>query len=371
MRLFPCLVRGAVVLGAVVFSPSVARAQLLFNFIDPSNIKTNNPVAYNAIVQAGARWSALFSDSMTVNIEITMPPLADDTNGSARTFKDPYSYADVRKALFRDIKSQDDISSTLDLPQGSSVNMLLNFTNNNPKGAGSGNAYLDDDGDDNNSTILMTNANAKALKLRDGTDSALDAEIRFNSKKTFDFDPSNGIAKDQLDFVGIATHEIGHALGFISGVDKLDRMIQTGVGPDDSLPYVSTLDLFRFSKASVLNGVGVIDWTVDNRIKYFSVDGGITAISEFSTGRINGDGSQASHWSDDQTLGIMAPGGGPGDLLRISRNDLRAFDVIGYDLVTPEPGTWALIGACTLASAAFLKRRRKRPAAVAASGVSP
>src|SRR5262252_261222 len=47
--------------------------------------------------------------------------------------------------------------------------------------------------------------------------------IGFNSAFSFDFDPSNGIDSDKIDFDSVATHEIGHALGFTSqeGVREL------------------------------------------------------------------------------------------------------------------------------------------------------
>ncbi|MBK7059844.1 MAG: hypothetical protein IPH51_04770 [Rubrivivax sp.] len=42
-----------------------------------------------------------------------------------------------------------------------------------------------------------------------------DAFVQFNSNYAFDHDRSNGIGSGQFDFVGIAAHEIGHALGLI------------------------------------------------------------------------------------------------------------------------------------------------------------
>src|SRR5262245_3231108 len=42
------------------------------------------------------------------------------------------------------------------------------------------------------------------------------AQIAFNSNFTFDFDPANGITANAIDFDAVATHEIGHALGFDS-----------------------------------------------------------------------------------------------------------------------------------------------------------
>ncbi|MBK7264236.1 MAG: hypothetical protein IPI03_21390 [Rubrivivax sp.] len=52
-----------------------------------------------------------------------------------------------------------------------------------------------------------------------------DAFVQFNSNYAFDHDRSNGIGSGQFDFVGIAAHEIGHALGFVSGVDVLGLIV--------------------------------------------------------------------------------------------------------------------------------------------------
>jgi hypothetical protein len=113
---------------------------------------------------------------------------------------------------------------------------------------------------------------------------------------------------------------------------------------DDQFTFVSTLDLFRYSADSVAQGAGVIDWTADNRSKYFSIDGGATSIAAFATGVNFGDGRQASHWKDNLGLGIMDPTAARGELLAISANDIQALDVIGWNLAVPEPGTFLLMG---------------------------
>ncbi|MFO0842136.1 MAG: NF038122 family metalloprotease [Gemmataceae bacterium] len=347
-------------------SPGAAWAGLVFNFTPASGM---DPQAIAGFAAAGARWSALFSDNITVNININFTNLPAGVLGSTGSTQANYTYANVRNALIADKTSADDNTSTAALQAGPAFNMLLNRTSNNPNGSGSATPYLDNDGDANNTTINMSNANAKALGLLAANNAAVDASISFSNLFTWDFDPSNGINAGAFDFVGIATHEIGHALGFISGVDILDINSPPVRGPfrDDQFTFVSTADLFRFSAASVQQGVGVIDWTADTRNKYFSVDGGTTAGALFSNGvNFGGDGRQASHWRDNLGLGIMDPTAAPGELLAISNNDIRLFDVIGYNLgatpAVPEPGSLALlaIGACGLAGYA---RRRKANAA--------
>jgi hypothetical protein len=228
--------------------------------------------------------------------------------------------------------------------------------------------YLDNNGGANNTTISMTKANAKALGLGvSGT--AADASITFSNAFTWDFNRADGISAGTIDFVGIAVHEIGHALGFVSGVDELDYSSPSPAGKyyyDDGFPYVNTLDLFRYSDASVGYGSGVIDWTADTRTKYFSVDGGATQFlnGQFSTGIQHGDGRQASHWKDNLGLGIMDPTASYGELLNITQLDLAAMDVIGWDLVqqqssdpVPEPST-LLLSAIGIAALGLYRRKR-------------
>lgn len=311
-------------------APFIGRANVVFNLIPEAGTPQ---FAIDGFTAAANRWSAVLGGDLTVNVQIGFSSLGPAIIGQTGSDFREYSYADTTAALGSHRTSADDFSAYAALQPGPNYSRLINHTSNNPNGPNSAAPYVD-----TMNRVGMTTANAKVLGLL-GPTSTLDALIRFNSDFGFDFNPADGITSGRFDFVGAATHELGHSLGFVSGVDDIDQAGGILAGGDFSS---NLIDLFRFSAASLGAGVGFTDYTADNRLKYFSVDGGLSMIAPFANGVVNGDGNQASHWQDSLGLGIMDPTAFQGELLNISANDLRAFDVLGYALV-PEPGCGAML----------------------------
>jgi hypothetical protein len=168
--------------------------------------------------------------------------------------------------------------------------------------------------------------------------------IGFNSAFDYDFDQSNGIDSDKIDFTGIALHEIGHALGFSSEVGFKEQQPTSSIG-------LSTWDLFRFRPGVTLASSPTAQRVIASGGSQVFFIGGQEV--QLSTGRPapphGGDGNQASHWKDDQItgnyIGLMDPSARDGQLLSITQNDLDALESFGHTLapVTPLSGdTFAL-----------------------------
>jgi hypothetical protein len=337
----------AISIGAIItLAAAPVRANVTFNLIPDPGMPQ---FAIDGFSAAAGLWSSALADDLTINIQIGFSSLGSGIIGETSSEFIERSYPQVLQALETHRTSPDDVSSYAGLQSGLSYSRLINHTSDNPNGPNSAVPYVE-----TMDRVGMTTANAKVLGLL-APDSSLDATIRFSSDFSFDFNHGTTIAPGEFDFVGAAAHEIGHALGFVSGVDDIDSF--NGISPGGDFSS-NLIDLFRYSESSLDAGVGYTDYTADNRDKFFSVNGGVTPIALFATGVNFGDGRQASHWKDDLGIGIMDPTAGPGERLDISATDLLAFDVMGYTLV-PEPGTGVFFGPGLLF--VLVRSRRRQP----------
>jgi len=150
----------------------------------------------------------------------------------------------------------------------------------------------------------------------------------FNSAFAYDFDPSDGVDSNKIDFDSVATHEIGHVLGFDSNTGYKELV-------PNSPAAVSIWDLFRFRPGVTLDTLSDSPRILSSGGTQSFFDGSMEV--GLSTGRPDGTGGdreQASHWKDDrftgQYIGIMDPTLADGHRDVITENDVAALRSFGY-----------------------------------------
>ncbi|MFM8727296.1 MAG: NF038122 family metalloprotease [Planctomycetaceae bacterium] len=191
---------------------SAVQGGIIFNFTDNTTGGMSS-AALAAFNRAGLYYSSRLSDNMTVNLDIRIVALGAGILGEATPAGVAVNYATFRSAVTAtaNLTSAADAAFAAGLPAGNSFSLYVNHTIENLKSA---TPYVDNDGSVNNSSVVMTRANAKALGLIAGGSPVKDGSIEFNSAFAWDFDPTDGIDSDKIDFTAVAAHEIGHALGF-------------------------------------------------------------------------------------------------------------------------------------------------------------
>ena len=292
---------------------------------------------------AGEIWSSYLKDDVAVRLYVeSTDQLPENVVGAALPGKkQEVDYKKLWKEMARDIRSDNDILAFNNLPGNKEFNVIA-------QGQQIGKTK----------DIKLTNANAKALDLLEDKEDELDGYILVNdltggSAAGWDYDAlrNEDISSNNLDFVSVAMHEIGHVLGFVSGIDDegwLDVLSEANEkAVKDNKPielkdfkFATPLDLYRYTSDSA--AVGELDLSLGGD-PFFSIDGGNTRLGNFANGEYTnygGDGYQASHWQQDSSQGIMNPILPMGERRGISDLDVTAMDVIGWNINTSEAPSW-------------------------------
>ncbi len=340
-----------------------------------------------ATQEAASSWSSILKDDVTIDLRIEYSDLSSvgSVLGGAQPGKIQVDYDDYVAALLQDSVSSNDFLALNNLQLSSKDHELVQEFQAgvfNPKklgeiklnsnkfaflmdgkfnpganpGQGNREDFIDRNGNSNNRTVLVTNAQARALGLADAQNKGLDSIIKINSSIDWDFNQKDGVDGSKYDFASVLQHEIGHALGIVSGVDALDFLAvddEPGDVEDNRFSYLTPLDFYRYSEKSA--SLGLMDLTLGGDEKYFSLDGGRSVVTNaqgqkayFSTGSVQseGDGSQGSHWKTNSAspLGIMDPILNKGQSVSISELDAMLLDSVGWNLENPSDKRAAALG---------------------------
>lgn len=282
---------------------------------------------------AASYWESVLTNNVTLTFNVGFAPLGENILGGTRAAL--YQYVPI-SSYYADLAatgktSLDSVALANLAPlsaKGSVAAIVPAYVNPITKdGIAENGVRITPDGTGISSTIAISSANAKALGWGDA---AVDGQIQFSSTYAFDFNPTDGISRGTVDFIGVAIHEMGHALGFLSGADDFDYSVGSGIKPDgDWWGYAA--DLFRYTGEDSLN------WAFDQPA-FFSIDGGATPFqgdAYFSTGENHGDTWQASHWKANNTcsdfIGVMNPYTCGGLMDQVTAADLALLDAIGWN----------------------------------------
>jgi hypothetical protein len=335
-----------------------------------------NAPALAAFNRAAEQWESYISDPITVTIDADLAALGPNILGSASSVVLFDDHNTVQGFLVGDAGDEADDGIAGMIPNQAAAVFAM------PPGF----AVLADMAGDRKLSFTKANGKAMGYSGLDGLFGTTDATITFSSTFGFDFDNSDGVGSGLHDFETVAIHEIGHALGFISEVDYIDFRLDQAVVATDVTP--TTLDLFRFSKTGADPSTdlefstfarSMIPSAGGNEI-FDQIDGSYGGDVEMrmAMGVEVGDGDQASHWKADEitgyNIGVMDPTLAEEVVSAITANDLRAFDLIGYEIsAVPEAGSFVLLSLVGTLSAAgvVMGRRCKERAAAQPSILRP
>jgi hypothetical protein len=315
LQVIPQIAGGFVL--ALIAAPAQGGLIIRPTFDSTITLDTNALAIETTINSAITTYEATFADPITVDITFREGTGLGGSSFNLYTF----DYSTFYNALVADGKSLDDAAAL--------AHLATDGTGANNPVTGTG-------------TVLIKAANAHALGLNCSPDCGADegGTITLNTHLT---NPGSSDSSGTYNLLPVLEHEMDEILGLGSTLGLgLPAPFATDPSPED---------FFRFTSAGArsFNGNGVGD-------AYFSING-TTDLAQFDNQNDGGDfgdwrSNPLPHGVNAEVQDAFATQGANATL----NVELRALDVIGYDLATPEPGTFILMGG-GLVLAGFGRRR--------------
>ena len=233
----------------------------------------------NAIGYVIDQFEALYSNPITIYLHFYMTPTESEVGESDVYLTSAQTYASVRNALIAKATTPDQVTADNSLPS------------TDPTDGGS---------------FELPLAEGKALGMVPANEVEDDGDVYFSSEDSFTFDPNNRAVAGDIDFIGLAEHEISEAIGRSYGLG------QGGL-------YMPN-DLFRYTGSGQRN---LTAWTPGT---YFSINGGVTNLVTFNS---DSDGdpqdyvtSSPDAFDANATVGVEMP---------LTEVGLTNMDVLGFN----------------------------------------
>ncbi len=231
--------------------------KLLGKYDNPAvNAQTYKPgtLINTAIQAATSSWENRLTsiNNVVVNIQLKSSPVPGALMDAAPT-PYQYTYAQLAKELNSNNGSPNDAVAIKSIPNS-------------------------------NGNVIVNSATAKALNLVAPSSSAIDGTINIGNRPWYlNTENANGNRNQSTkDFAGLLTHEIGHILGFVSNAGR------------SSTPTL--LDLFRYSNTSRVSGN--ITPSTNQGQYYLSLDRGKTKEAFLESGAAGNAGFQPDHFTN-------------------------------------------------------------------------
>lgn len=250
-----------------------------------------------------------FTDPITVTINIAFAALGPGILGGTSSNYLNVTWPNTRDALINGMDGNDTLQDFV--PPGATIPVRYD-----------GNSATIT----NETRVFVTFANYRATV---GTVAGAVASMTFNNQFAWDYDPPVFEVGGTYDFQSVIVHEVGHALGFVSGSDFRTNDMEM-------------LDVYRFQRSD-----GASDFNPDDTTEFMNgsrlVDLNAPGTNDDSNSDLvtveyqmsDGNPSQASHFHEQSpSIGIMDPTFASGQTFYpnfLRSPDLNMFDAIGWD----------------------------------------